>query len=951
MTVSSFFKQPYRVIVCCMVAVLYSLAPVAAQDLSMPLPDDAKVIKGKLANGLTYYIRPNGKPEKKVELRLAINAGSILEDEDQLGLAHFMEHMNFNGTKHFEKNELVSYLQSIGVQFGADLNAYTSFEETVYILPIPTDKPGNLDKGFQIIEDWAHHALLDPKEIDSERGVVLEESRMGKGANDRMMQKYLPELMAGSRYATRLPIGKDDILKNFKYDALRRFYTDWYRPDLQAVAISGDIDSATAMQYIQKHFAHLQNPAKPRERKAFDMPARTNATAMVLTDKEATQYQLQIIFPAEKKGADKTLGDYRQGISERLVTLMINRRLNDLTRSSNPPFLYAMTSNYSWARNHQAFNAFALMGKDGIEHALMSLTGELVRVREYGFTQSELELAGKNIISSIEKAYNERNTTESGNYVNEYVRNFLTGEAFPGIENEYEYHRQLLPGINLETVNALAKKWLSNTNTFTLLTGPDDPDTKLPDNASLLALTKKGFLQQVTKAEEKEVATSLLSKKPEPGKITATAQEPAFDATTYTLSNGVKVTIKSTDLKSDEIRMSAIKKGGSNNYGLADKSNVKYAAAIAGAMGYGDFTPADLEKVLAGKPVSVKVSIGSIQNSISGNSNIRDMESMMQLLYLQLTAPRKDEALFKAFVDKQKSQLMFMGASPQFAFFDTTMKALYNNHPLAPSMIPEAKEFDALQMDRAIDIFRQELGSADGYHFFFVGNIDEKTAIPLIETYIASLPVSGHTPAFKDNGVRPVGGKVLNFKKGQEKQSMIFAVYSGTTSYSTEFSLSAEALTEVLNIKVIEELREKLGGIYTGGYGASVEKNPYEHFNVFLQLPCGPENVEKLLQAADAEIKKIQLKGPDTKDLDKVKNQWKEAHRTEIQENRYWTGALSKVLFWKEDKNMVLNYDHLVDSITPAMVQDAAKKLFREDNGFVSILYPEDYVPESATDK
>jgi zinc protease len=467
-----------------------------AQNLNDPLPKDPKVIKGKLPNGLTYYIRPNAKPEKKVELRLAVNTGSIMEDESQQGLAHFMEHMNFNGTKNFKKNDLVSYLQSIGVQFGADLNAYTSFDETVYILPIPTDKKGNLEKGFQIIEDWAHNALLTDKDIDDERGVVLEESRLGKGADDRMMQQYLPKLMVGSRYAERLPIGKDDILKTFKYDEIRRFYKDWYRPDLQAVAIVGDIDSATAMTYIMKHFAGLKNPAKERERKAFEVPARTKAEAMVLTDKEATNYQLQIIYPSQVAKKEKTVGDYRRSIEEQLVITMMNRRLSDLSKSSNPPFPYAAVNfGEEWARGYEDFSAFALFGEKGPEEALNALTAELVRAKEYGFNNSELELARKNLMSFIEKMYNERTTTESGDYVSEYVRNFLTDEPIPGIENEYQYYKKFLPSIQVSELNAIAKEWLSSGNTFTLVTGPEGK-TKLPDNATMLAMTEKGLQQK-----------------------------------------------------------------------------------------------------------------------------------------------------------------------------------------------------------------------------------------------------------------------------------------------------------------------------------------------------------------------------------------------------------------------------------------------------------------------
>ncbi|RYZ56139.1 MAG: insulinase family protein [Sphingobacteriales bacterium] len=914
-----------------------------AQDLTAPLPKDPKVIKGKLPNGITYYIRPNSKPEKKVELRLAVNTGSIMEDDDQQGLAHFMEHMNFNGTKNFKKNELVDYLQSIGVQFGADLNAYTSFDETVYILPIPTDKEGNLDKGFQIIEDWAHNALLTNKDIDDERGVVLEESRMGKGADDRMMMKYLPKLMMGSRYANRLPIGKDEILKNFKHDVVRRFYNDWYRPDMQAVAIAGDIDSATAMKYILKHFAGLKNPAKPRERTMFEVPARQKPDAVVLTDKEATNYQLQIIYPAQKGKADKTLGDYRQSLMQQMVTSIINRRLSDLAKGSNPPFPYAMVGyGEEWARGYENFSAFAMFGEEGPEKALNALTAELVRVKQFGFNETEVELTRKSMLSMVEKMYNERNTTESSNYVDEYVRNFLQDEAIPGIENEFQYYKQLLPGIKATELNNIIKDWMSSPNTFTLVTGPDKEETKLPNDKEMLAMTQKGFQQQVQPLEEKKVATSLLAKKPTPGKVTGQVKDEELGATTYTLSNGAKVTIKQTNFKSDEILLNGVKKGGTNNYGVADKSNAKYAATVAAAMGFGEFAPSDIDKVIAGKPVKIGMNMQPIQNAITGSSNVKDFETLLQLMYLRLTAPRIDESLFKAYVDKQKTQIQFLTQNPQISFFDTTLNVLYKNNPLAPVPFPKAKDFEELNMARAIDIYKNEFTSADGYHFFLVGNVDPAAALPLIETYIGSIPSANKEPKFSDNGVRPVPG-LLSVKKGSEKQSLIIASYTGELPYSEDFKMKAEALAEVLNIKVIEEMREKLGSIYTGGYYASVAQFPYPHYSMAMQLPCGPENVDKLLAAANDEIKALKEKGPDQKDIDKVKNQWKEAHRTEVQENKYWSEALANVLFWGNDKNGVLQYDQRVDKLTPADIQQVAKQMFNGKNEFISVLYPENF--------
>ncbi len=934
-------KNSYSKILALLV-LLVSLGTMSqAQGLTDALPIDPNVTIGKFDNGLTYYIRTNKKPEKKVELRLVINAGSILEDADQQGLAHFMEHMNFNGSKNFPKNELVSYLQSIGVEFGADLNAYTSFDETVYILPIPTDKEGNLDKGFQILEDWAHNALLTDKDIDDERGVVLEESRLGKGAEMRMLQKYLPEMMSGSLYAERLPIGKDDILKTFKYETIRRYYNDWYRPDLMAVAVVGDIDKATAMKYLEKHFKPMKNPKNPRLR--FDAPveARKVAKAMILTDKEATNYSLQIIFPSVKKDEEVTVNDYRKMMIRGMVSDVINRRLNDLARSSNPPFPYAYAYVGGWARDYENLIGFTMFGEDGPEKALMALTAEMKKAKEFGFNESELELSRKGMMSFIEKAYNERNTTESSRLIGEYVRNFLENEPIPGIEKEYEYYKKFLPGITKEELHAEVKELMSNMNYFVLITGPENGETKLPDEAGLLAMTKKGFAQDVKQTEESKVAANLLEKKPTPGKVENISKVEGLDATTYTLSNGIKVTVKPTTFKSDEIILRGVKKGGTNNYGVGDLYNVKYATQVVAAMGYGKFSPTDLEKVLAGKTVGANVGIGELTNSISGNSNIKDLESMFQLMYLKITDPRSDKELFEAYKKKNIMQLQFLSADPTYAFIDTLYNALYANNPLAPSPLPKQAHFDALNLGKIMDIYKNEFSSADGYQFYIVGNVDPKTLVPLMETYLGSIPKSGKEPAFKDNGVRPVAGtKTFKYYKGSEPKSMIIAIAHGDGKYSEDFALKASALAEILNIRVIEELREKLGGIYGGGYNASVDKEPYENYSISLQLPCGPENVDKLLAAADEVVNDIKNNGPKVEDLEKVKSQWKEKHRESIEKNAWWASSMQDVLFWGKSKDNKLKYEDWINKLTVKDIQEVAKVVFGASN-FIAILYPE----------
>ncbi|MBA3829203.1 MAG: insulinase family protein [Taibaiella sp.] len=918
-----------------------SFTSVSAQD-NAALPFDPGAIKGTFANGLTYYVRPNHKPEHKVELRMVVKAGSILEDDDQQGLAHFMEHMNFNGTTNFQKNALVSYLQSIGVQFGADLNAYTSFDQTVYILPIPTDKEGNLEKGFQIIEDWAHNALLTDSDIDGERGVVLEESRLRKGAGLRMRDKYFPRLVSGSKYAERLPIGKDNILKSFKYSTIRNFYHDWYRPDLQAVAVVGDIDTATAMKYIRQHFEGLKNPKKEKPREYISIAPRTKPDAMVVTDIEATTALLQVLYPYNKRNYSFTKEDYKHDLERNLVLTMINTRLSDLAQGTNPPFVFSQVYFDDLVQGYESFGAVAVLGKMEASKALDAVAAELLRAKQYGFTASEFDIAKKDMMSGMEKQYKERTTTDSKAYVEEFVRNFLDKEPVPGLQNEYGYYKEMLPSIQLSNLNKLPAKWMPNQNTFTLITAPDKEKAALPDDGMLLSMSAKAFQQSVKPIEEKTIASSLMNAKPVPGMVLSHKDEPDFAATTYTLSNGIKVTIKSTDFKSDEIQVKGIKKGGTNSYGVADKSNANYATSVVSAMGVASFTPSDMEKVTAGKNISFRSTMTDINDMVFGSSTVKDFETFLQLMYLNMEQPRKDEALFNAFKEKQKSQVMFISANPQAAITDTMYKTLYNNNPLARTIIPKPEDFDKINLDRSLQIYKNEFGNADGYHFFIVGNVDPKTALPLLETYLGSIPAANKTAAFKDNGVRPINGvHTLDLKKGKEKQSIIISNYYGEVNYSEDLDLRARALAEVLNIKVIEDLREKMGGIYTGGFRASVTKEPYARYSISLNLPCGPENVTKLLNAAGDEIKMLKQNGPDAKDLDKVKSQWREKYLTSVKENGYWTGKMEDVLFWGKDKDHVFQYEAWINKLTPQDIQQTANQLFNGKNQMTSVLYPE----------
>ncbi|HET9434088.1 MAG TPA: pitrilysin family protein, partial [Chitinophagaceae bacterium] len=699
--------------------------------LTDPLPRDPNVKIGKLENGLTYYIRKNVKPEKKLELRLAVNTGSVLENDNQRGLAHFMEHMGFNGSKNFPKNELVDYLQKTGVEFGADLNAYTSFDETVYILPIPTDDPTVVEKGFTVLEDWAFNNLFDKNEVEKERGVVLEESRLSKGSFERMSRQYFPRLFNGSKYAERLPIGKDDVLKNFKHETLKSFYKTWYRPNLMAVIVVGDIDPSEAEKKIKAHFSKFTNPPNATARPAIiPIKERTAPDAMVVTDDEATNTFLQIfnfVKPAKKI---KTWADYRESTVEGLISSLINQRLTELTQSANPPFVFANTGFQPFLRGYHSFTSFAVLGEAPIQDAIDALLTETNRAKQFGFLQTELDRAKASLLNVAEKSFNEKDKSESAAIVQQYLNNFLEGNPIPGVEHRYKFLQQVLPTITLQEINALAKKMPSTANAFTLVQAPTRMKDKLPSDADLLKAVVAANKKSVTAYEEKAVASSLLDKDPAPGKITAETKNEKLGTTDLTLSNGITVSIKPTTLKNDEIQMDAWRWGGFHKFDLGDKENAQYAAVIVGQMGVKDMSPTDIKKFLAGKTVSVFPYINQHEEGIEGRSSVKDFETFLQMMYLYYTQPRKDEGLFKSFVTKNKAALQFVRQDPQTWFQDSLARIAYNNNPWA-NEIPASEDFDHLNLDKLFAIYNQIFGNAHGMHYTFVGNIDVEKAKPL----------------------------------------------------------------------------------------------------------------------------------------------------------------------------------------------------------------------------
>ncbi|NTW32380.1 MAG: insulinase family protein [Bacteroidetes bacterium] len=909
-------------------------------DQSTPLPIDPNVKIGKLENGMVYYIRKNAKPEKRVELRLVVNTGSIMETDAQQGLAHFTEHMCFNGTKNFPKNALVDYLQKIGVRFGADINAYTSFDETVYMLQIPTDKEGLLEQGYQVIEDWAHNVTFNGKEIDKERGVITEEWRLGLGAQDRMMKKFLPIIFKDSKYANRIPIGKIDIIKSFKHDTLRKFYYDWYRPDLQAVIVIGDINVDSAEAKIIKHFAAIKKRKNPKPRTMFDVPNNVEPLIAIETDKEAINNSLMLFYkhPQEVK---KTIGDYRTYLIEQLYTGMLNARFSEIALKTDAPFIYAASSYDSfWARNVNVFACEAMPKENQIDKSLETILIENERIKQFGFLESEFDRQKKEVLSNMEKASKEADKTESADFCSEYTKNYLTQEPIPGIKAEYEYTVNLLPEIKLSEINLLAKKWITDENIGLVVTAPEKEGVKVPTNDDVLKIIKDSKTAQIEQYVDKYKSEHLVGKELNGSKVISKVENKEVGFTELTLSNGIKVVLKPTDFKNDEILVSAYSPGGSSLYNDSVFFASNYSSEIIDQSGIGDFDNVELEKTLKGKTVQISPSISDVKESLLGSASPKDLETLLQLTYLYFDSPRKDSAAFNTFISKMKNQVKFIFASPIFSFYDTLFKTAYPNYPRL-IIIPKTEQIDKIKHDSVYRIYKDRFADASDFKFFFVGNFSVDSITPLIEKYIGSLPVTNRNETWRDISPKFADGvNELTLYKGSDPQSMVGILMQGPLEWNEKNNLSISLLEGIFEIKLIEVIREKLSGVYSPQASITLDHYPKSEYTVMVMFGCSPKKANKLTKAIFEIMKNIQINGPTQIDIDKAKEAIIRERETNSRENEFWLNTIEAAYFNNDDVNQITKFEEQVKAITIDDIKLLAQKCFTKEHYVRAVLLP-----------
>lgn len=919
---------------------------VNAQEMQLPpIPVDPAVRIGHLDNGLTYYIRHNEKPENRVEFYIAQKVGSIQEEPRQRGLAHFLEHMAFNGTKNFPGNEkgkgIVDWCESHAIKFGTNLNAYTSVDETVYnISNVPTDNTAVLDSCLLILHDWSNYVLLEDEEIDKERGVIREEWRSRNSGLLRVYTDAQETMYPGSKYADCMPIGNIDVVNNFPYQDLRDYYNLWYHPDLQGIIIVGDINVDEMEGKVKALFSEIPKATGKPERIYYPVSDNDAPIIYIGNDKEVSTPNVQIFFKH-----DATTNEEKESMAYLLQTYMLSmtssmldERFEEMTQQANPPFNGAGSDygDYFLSKTKEAFNVTVITKADGIETGLQAALTEIERMKRFGFTASEYERARANYLQRLESAYKERNNTQNANFVNEYVQHFLNNEPIPGIEQEYSIMQQIAPNIPVEAINALVQQQLiPDNNRVVFIAVPESAVDKCPTKEQVLNMLNGMSQLQVEAYVDNVSDEPLVSDIPATGKIVK-EETGMYGSTKLTLNNGVQVYIKKTDFKEDEIRMRAVSPGGTTQFDDKDKLEMEVLDDLGSIGGLGNFSQTELTKQLAGKKVTLSASVTSQRETLGGNSSPKDFETMLQLVYLRFQQPRMDADAFESYKTRMKAQLENAKANPLSTINDTISIAMFGHHPRIVMMQPEM--VDQINYQRGLDMFADRFADASDFTFFFVGNIDVDAMKPLIAQYLGALPDKQRKEAAIDRKLDILPGtRVKEYaKEMQTPMATTIMVYSGKESYNLRNNVLMDFLTQALDMVFTDEVREKEGGTYGVNSYGSLNKYPHEEAMMQIVYQTDPTKKEKLNTLIDELVKKMAAEGPTAEQMQKVRDYMVKQYNDNQKENSYWISSLDEYYYTGIDFNA--DYLNIVNSVTAADVKAFATDLIQQGNKVTVVL-------------
>ena len=909
---------------------LFAFININAQSgISTNVPMDPSVRTGKLANGLTYYIMQNKIPKNRAEFYLAINAGAILETPGQNGLAHFTEHMCFNGTKNFPDKAVINYMESIGNKFGNDVNAYTVTDRTVYTLTkVPVDKVGAIDTTLMVLYDWGCNVTEDGKEIDAERGVIREEFRTRMSGMARAQMETQRVLYQGSKYEIHNVIGDTNVINYAPHDTLRDFYKQWYRPDLEAIIVVGDFDVDVMEAKVKALFSKMPVHKNAKKRNYYGIPNHKESRVVISKDKEAPYNVIQIFYKHEANW-DRSEKYYRGEYINQLYSSMINARISELTQAADPPFSYGMSMYTNMLPKLDAYVNVAVASNDKISLSINTLLTENERVKRFGFASTELERAKKDMMSSIEKSYKERNKQKSSSIANSIMDNYLTSEPIPSDDWEYNFGKKVIEDVSLNEINALAKKWITDENVVVAIMGLDAETVKYPTELEVKAMLKDVKTAKIEPYVDKIANRPLIAVEPTPGTIVKETKDDGM--VKWELSNGVNVVFKTTDFKDDEILMDARSLGGWSVYKEKDDVSARIAASVTNMSGIADFDNIELKKMLSGKNAHVSPYVSELYEGFRGRSTVDDFPTMMQLTYLYFTNPRVDEKAFKSYIKRQKAEIENKSADPNAAFMDSVRADLNQHHPRFKAMTAES--YDKAKLSRIKYIFSDRFGDPSGFTFYFVGNVNPDSLKADVLKYLGGTPTVNRQETYVDMGRRMPSGfvKTTYHRDLTSPKATVFVAYTGVNKYQIKERLLLEATKEYLNMRLLKTLREDQGGTYGASVFFQNSHYPTSEYFMGVYFDCNPAKLDTMIKIVYDEVEKLQANGPDEKSIHNIVENKLKDYKENVKENRYW---LSKIISDDYNNEDFLEYDYqkFWSNLTPKQVQKAANKYLNKEH-------------------
>lgn len=921
-----------KLLIVCALLALISSSLFAQYDMKAPLPMDPNIRVGKLANGLTYYLRHNAEPKERASFYIIQNVGAILENDDQNGLAHFLEHMAFNGTKHFPgRKGITNMLEKHGVEFGRNVNAYTAQDETVYnISEVPTTNPGLLDTCLLVLHDWSHYLLLVDEEIDGERGVITEEWRTRRNAGFRLRAQTIPYILKGSKYAERDVIGDLDIIKNFKYQTLRDYYHKWYRPDLQAIAVVGDFDVDQMEKKVKELFSKIPTPVNPAKREVFTVEPHDEILFVCATDKEVTSSSVSVYIKyPETPVAEKNHQYMKNGILQSFYNTMLGQRISELLQKGNPPFINAQAGfGGGLVRGWNVYAISATAKPNEEAGALEAVYRENERVKRFGFTQGELERAKTNMLVGLESAYKQKDKTTSEDYIGEMQSNFLEGEPIVDFDYYYNFAKAIIPTITVEEVSALANQYINRKNMVIIVQGPSEGVKHMTKDEAIAAMDKVEK-SQLEPYKDQSSEASLITEDLKGSKIIATKKLPQFDAEEWTLENGAKVVFRKADFEKDQVQVSSYSKGGTSLYDVDKLASAMVATQFIGAYGLGDYDAITLRKLLTGKQANSAVSISGLSESVGGASTPNDFETMMQLIYLRFEKPRFDKEAHEAMMHRNYAAIENAPITPQKIMQDSISMIMSNYSKR--NLIFNKEFLDKISLEQIEEIYRDRIKDISDFTFFIVGNIDAETVKPLVEKYLGSVKSYNRKETWVDNKVRGPKGrteKVIELDLTTPKSTVI-TNFSKDMKVTIPNNLCLNILRGVLDARYLTNIREKEGGTYGVSVQPGSSREPYESYSMAMSFDCDPDKAEHLKSLIYAEIDKLMKEGPTQEEIDKVTSIMKKNNEQSKPHNAYWMSAIQTYYLRGIDVTDPKNFDNIIDKITPKDVKKFTQKLFK----------------------